>query len=145
MRFAGKFFSAPSGRVLRRLTALAAAGCAAMLIGPVHADDGGLALLDSLQKGSWEVRFRDGSPPRRLCVRTGRELLQLYQNSPNCGRYSVDGTANSVTVQYSCRTEGYARTTVRKETGTLVQIEGQGVSRGRPFQFTAEARRMGAC
>ena len=57
----------------------------------------------------------------------------------------VEDAAGEVTVQYSCPGDGYGRTNIRRESGSLVQIESQGIADGRPFQFTAEARRTGAC
>ncbi len=57
----------------------------------------------------------------------------------------VEDAPGRVTVQYTCRGNGYGRTSIRRESETLVQIEGQGVAGGAPFQFRAEARRTGAC
>lgn len=118
---------------------------AAGLWSPLRAQEGNFALLDSLQKGAWELRYRDGSPSRRICLRTGREFIQLRHASAQCGRYTVDGAGDRITVQYSCKGDGYGRTTVRKETGGLVQLEGQGIAGGLPYQFAAEARRVGSC
>lgn len=123
------------------VVALAASGVA--IVGPAAAQDS-LRMLAGLQKGSWEVRFRDGSQPRRVCVRAGTELIQL-RHSGNCNRYVVEDGAQEVTVQYTCRGNGYGRTNVRQETKALVQIESQGIADGQPFQFTAEARRVAAC
>ena len=104
-----------------------------------------LAMLDSLDRGSWDVRFRDGDGSRRICLRNGRELIQLQHNESGCNRFVVEDGSREVTVQYTCRGNGYGRTSIRKETGTLVQIDSQGIAEGRPFQFSAEARRVGAC
>jgi hypothetical protein len=62
-----------------------------------------------------------------------------------CSRYVVEDGADKVTVQYTCRGNGYGRTSIRRETAGLLQIESQGVAGGLPFQFKAEARRIGAC
>lgn len=104
-----------------------------------------LAMLDSLDRGGWEVRYRDGSAVRKVCLRTGRELIQLKHGDNSCNRFVVEDGARDVTVQYTCRGNGYGRTHIRKETGTLVQIDSQGISGGKPFQFTAEARQTGRC
>ncbi|WP_417321322.1 DUF3617 domain-containing protein [Erythrobacter aureus] len=104
-----------------------------------------LAMLDSLDRGGWEVRYRDGSAARKVCVRTGREFIQLRHSDSGCNRFVVEDSASDVTVQYTCRGNGYGRTHIRKETASLVQIDSQGISGGKPFQFTAEARRTGAC
>ena len=104
-----------------------------------------LAMLDSLDRGGWEVRYRDGSAARKICVRTGRELIQLKHTENGCNRFVVEDSASDVTVQYTCRGNGYGRTHIRKETGALVQIDSQGIAGGKPFQFTAEARQTGSC
>lgn len=110
-----------------------------------HAQVPGLAMLADLKKGEWTVRFRDGDAPRKVCLRSGTELIQIQHLQPNCSRFVVeDGTAK-VTVQYTCPGNGYGRTTIRRETSGLVQIESQGIDKGLPFQFTAEARQTGNC
>ncbi|MEX0342468.1 MAG: hypothetical protein AB3N06_07770 [Erythrobacter sp.] len=104
-----------------------------------------LAMLDSLNRGGWEVRYRDGSGAQRICVRTGRELIQLRHRDNGCNRFVVEDGASDVTVQYTCRGNGYGRTHIRKESSGLVQIDSQGIAGGKPFQFTAEARQTGSC
>ncbi len=106
---------------------------------------GALAMLDTLDKGGWEVRYRDGSTARKVCVSTGRELLQLRHRQGTCNRFVVEDGADEVTVQYTCRGNGYGRTSIRKERSNLVQIDSQGIANGKPFQFSAEGRRTGAC
>ncbi len=104
-----------------------------------------LAMLDGLTKGEWTIRSRDGKLNRRVCVETGRELIQLRHKGPNCSRYVVDDGAKKVTVHYTCKGNGYGRTSIRRETSSLVQLESQGIVGGLPFQFGAEARRTGSC
>ncbi|GGE01905.1 hypothetical protein GCM10011515_21970 [Tsuneonella deserti] len=123
-----------------------AAGFIAMgLLSPVAAQAPSLAMLGTLDDGQWEVRPRDGGSVRRLCVRSGMELIQLQHGNSNCSRFVVEDAANAVTVQYTCRGNGYGRTSIRRETTNLVQIDSQGIAGGLPFQFSAEARRVGAC
>ena len=124
---------------------LAGAIPAAILVVPAAAQDSSLAMLDRLDRGEWVIRYREGAEPRRICLRSGRELIQLRHRQPGCSRYVVEDAAGEVTVQYSCLGDGYGRTNIRRESGSLVQIESQGIAAGRPFQFTAEARRTGAC
>lgn len=104
-----------------------------------------LAMLDRLEPGQWQIRFRDGSAPKQICVRTGRELIQLRHLGSKCSRYVIEDGRDEVTVQYTCRGSNYGRTSIRRETGSLAQIESQGIAGGLPFQFTAEARRTGNC
>lgn len=112
---------------------------------PALAQSDSLAMLGSLTKGEWTITFRDGSPARKICVRDGLELIQIRHTGSNCSRYIVEDGAAKVTVQYTCRGNGYGRTNIRRETTSLVQIQSQGIEAGVPFQFDAEARRTGTC
>ena len=128
-----------------RVLAMAVALWAALAV-PAASQRPALAMLDQIEAGRWEIRLRDGS--RRtypICLDNGRKLIQLRHEALNCERLVVDDQADQVTVQYTCRGRGYGRTSVRRETGRLVQIETQGIADGLPFQFAAEARRMGDC
>lgn len=125
---------------------LAACGMVALgLALPAAAQSDSLAMLSGLNKGEWTIKHRDGSADRKICVRTGQELIQLRHTESDCSRFVVEDATNKVTVQYTCPGNGYGRTNIRKETGTLVQIESQGIASGLPFQFAAEARRTGTC
>lgn len=103
-------------------------------------------MLDQLQSGRWELRSREpGGQTERLCLPNGRRLIQLRHPGNDCERFIVQDSANEITVQYTCRGRGYGRTHIRRETNRLVQIESQGIAEGLPFDFTAEARRVGDC
>lgn len=132
-------------RIAGSLGVLALAGLAGSVFAPATAQAPTLAMLAGLDRGEWQVRFRDGSGSRSICLRTGQELIQLRHREPGCNRYVVEDEANQVTVQYSCQGNGYGRTSIRRESASLVQVESQGIAGGKPFQFTAEARRTGAC
>lgn len=133
----------------RRLQAIGYGGLIlaglASLAAPALAQGNGLAMLGTLAKGEWTVKHRDGSPDRKICVRAGHELIQLKHQEAGCSRFVVEDGAAKVTVQYTCPGNGYGRTSVRRETAGLVQLESQGIHGGLPFQFVAEARRTGRC
>jgi hypothetical protein len=133
----------------RALRMLAVAGaCAASMIGApsslaVHQE---LALLDRLQGGQWEVRDRDSIGGRsRMCIDSGRQLIQLRHMRETCKSFTIEDTAEAVTVQYTCPGHGFGRTRVRFENAQLAQVETQGVAHGLPFDMTTEARRVGTC
>lgn len=111
---------------------------------PVAAQAPDLAMLDSLNRGAWELRLRGGDS-QRICVRNGRELIQVQHEQRSCERYVVNDDAGEVTVQYTCPGDGYGRTTIRKEGSGLVQIRSQGTQNGTPFNLTGEARYRGPC
>ena len=102
-------------------------------------------MLDRVDRGQWELRFRPDNRIERLCVRDGRELIQIRHRDSDCSRFVVEDTAERVTIQYTCRGKGYGRTVIRRETNSLIQVQSQGLAGGLPFDFYAEARRVGAC
>jgi len=112
---------------------------------PTVAQAPSLAMLDKLQAGQWEIRYRDGPAPQRICVRNGRDLIQLRHRQSGCNRFVVEDGVTEVTVQYTCPGNGYGRTNIRLESGVLVQIESQGIEGGRPFSLVGEGRRQGGC
>lgn len=112
---------------------------------PLAAQSVGLEMLQGLSRGEWTIKYRNGSMDEKICVRTGEELIQLRHNGSTCDRFVVEDGATKVTVQYTCPGDGYGRTNIRRETNSLVQLESQGISSGKPFQFSAEARLSGTC
>jgi hypothetical protein len=125
--------------------ALAGAGVVLGLAVPVLAQRNGLAMLGTLAKGEWTIRQRTGAPERKICVKSGAELIQLMHREGGCSQFVVEDGAARVTVQYTCPGNGYGRTSIRRETPALVQLESQGIESRTPFQLTAEARRTGSC
>lgn len=103
-------------------------------------------MLDRLQPGLWELRERNSDGGRRqICVNHGRMLIQIRHPGETCQNLIVQDSPASVTVQYTCRSSGYGRTHIRFENPELAQIDTQGIARGQPFDFSAEARRVGTC
>ncbi|GEN99685.1 hypothetical protein NSE01_15180 [Novosphingobium sediminis] len=133
----------------RRLSRLAVAGLFALLVfaGPtLAAQRPSLAMLDMLQPGQWEVRDRDLAGGRsRICIESGRRLIQIRHMREACRSFTVQDTADAVTVHYTCPGNGYGQTSVRYESAQLVQLETQGIAQGLPFNFRAEVRRVGTC
>jgi hypothetical protein len=110
------------------------------------AERAALAMLDQLEPGQWEVRDRDSSGARsRLCLDHGRRLIQIRHMHEACRSFTVEDTADAVTVHYTCPGNGYGQTSVRFESAQLVQLETQGIAQGLPFNVRAEVRRVGAC
>ena len=136
------------GRALESLNLWKVAGAAAAMVlaaAPLVAQAPELAMLDSLAKGAWNLRVRDDGSQQRICVRDGREFIQLRHRQPGCSRFVVQDGADEVVVQYTCRGNGYGRTSIRREGNGLVQIRSQGIEGGTPFSFSAEGRQSGSC
>ncbi len=126
-----------------RTAALSVTVMAAAL--PAVAQAPELAMLDTLERGSWDLRVRSTGAISQICVRTGREFIQLRHRQTGCSRFVVEDEPGEVTVQYTCRGAGYGRTTIRRESAGLVQIRSQGIHSGTPFSIEGEARRTGDC
>ena len=121
-----------------------AATCAAVTL-PVAAQAPSVAMLNALAKGAWTLRNHESGSTRKVCVRSGRELIQLRHPQPGCNLSVVSGGDREVTAQYTCPGDGYGRTTIRYENDDLVQISTQGIQGGKPFSTTYEARHTGPC
>lgn len=132
------------GKFWRKLPlALLAAGFSAVA---VPAESPALAMLDTLEKGGWELRNRGGGPAvRSFCLGDARVFIQIRHAQGTCSQYVIADSAAEVTVHYTCPGAGHGRTTVRRETNRLVQIDTQGIAAGAPFSYGYEARRTGGC
>jgi hypothetical protein len=134
-----------AGMALRRASAI---GTAVLLLAatPAAGQRQSLVMLDRIQTGQWELVARDGSRAReRICLRDGRRLIQLRHPASTCERLVVEDSATEVTVQYTCRGQGFGRTSIRMENSRLIQVETQGIAGGLPFELSAEGRYVGAC
>lgn len=125
--------------------AMTVAGIAAGTgVAPAYGQKQTLAMLDQLDHGGWELRERGGQV-RNICLDNGRRLIQLRHPGQPCNSVVVEDQSDQVTVQYTCRGQGYGRTHIRRETDGLIQIDSQGIVNGVPFSFSAEGRRTGDC
>lgn len=148
MHDACKVRSLGMSKVGKKYIRTVVAGAALFLLSLAPANGGGqsLGMLDAVEAGNWELRFRGASAaPQRICVDHARKFIQLRHQAEACDRFVVEDGASEVTVQYTCRGRGYGRTHIRRESSRLIQIESQGIAKGLPFDFTAEARRVGDC
>jgi hypothetical protein len=123
------------------LAASALAGATAV---PAQAPS--LAMLDRLEKGSWQLRERGNDAVlQTVCLGDARRMIQIQHPRANCSRYIIEDAPGSVTVHYTCPGAGHGRTSIRSETNRLVQIDTQGIADGKPFSQAIEARRAGPC
>ncbi|MEJ2409968.1 MAG: hypothetical protein P8Y48_11680 [Novosphingobium sp.] len=105
-----------------------------------------LGMLDQLDTGAWELRERgESGAVHNVCLDNGRKLIQLRHPGAPCPSVVVDDKADEVTVQYTCKGQGYGRTHIRRESNGLVQVDSQGIANGLPFSFSAEGRKVGSC
>jgi hypothetical protein len=133
-----------------RNTAAAAAAVLAVCAGAVagsraRAANGELPVLGRLESGLWELRNLDrGGRFAPVCLGDRALLVQLQHRGLSCVRSIVTQGRDALEVRYNCPA-GFGQTTIRVETPRLARIESRGVDGGIPFEFRAEARRVGAC
>lgn len=117
-----------------------------LLAPPAVAQARGLAMLDQLEAGQWELRERDDDGGEtRICIGNGRQLVQVRHLRQACRSVVVEDKPNTISVHYTCPGSGYGLTRIRLESTRLVQIDTRGIAQGLPFEFSAEARRVGDC
>lgn len=127
------------------LSGLSLAVVAAIAV-PAHGQRPSLSMLDEIERGGWELRERGGDASvRNICLDNARRLIQLRHPGQPCSSVVVEDKADQVTVQYTCRGQGYGRTQIRRETNSLIQIDTQGIVNGLPFSYSAEGRKTGGC
>jgi hypothetical protein len=135
-----------------KLSHLAIAGLLCVSAGSgalAFAQGGDLSLLESLERGLWQLRAvgggPSGAPVNQLCVGDPSRLTQIQHGNAACDYYVVRSLPNSLTVSYTCKGQGQGLTTIRKESGKLIHIQSQGVRNNSPFSFSVEGRRSAAC
>lgn len=107
---------------------------------------GDMAMLDSLDRGMWQLRPMVGSVPMaKICLGKLESLTQIQHSGLACDQYVVRSSANSVTVSYTCKGHGQGLTTIRKESSRIIHIQSQGIHNNAPFSFSAEGRKIGPC
>lgn len=127
-----------------RVAAIIAVGLAVPMLAAAVSRTPILA-FNRIQPGAWQLRALDGSPPRRICVASGDELIQLGHPGAACSRFVLTNEAGLAIINYTCTGHGYGRTTVKVETPELIQLDSQGVIDRAPFQVVYEGRRVGEC
>jgi hypothetical protein len=129
------------------LAGLLSLGIGSAAQGVVAQDNAGL--LQTLERGLWQLRAigggASGGVASQLCVGDPRLLAQIQHGATSCSHLVVESSANAVTISYSCKGAGQGLTTIRKESGRLIQIKSQGIRNSSPFSFTVEGRRAGTC
>lgn len=124
--------------------------CAAASGGAMaFAQGGDTSLLQSLERGLWQLRAVGGGPSgaaaSQICLGDSSRLVQIQHGSTACTQYVVRSSPTAVTVSYSCKGQGQGLTTIRKESGKLIQIQSQGIRNNAPFSFSVEGRKTGTC
>lgn len=124
---------------------------AGLLVTAGAASAASLTALSDIEPGRWELRERGsaegggGGASKTICLAQPMDLFEIRHPVSTCQHQVVENTARSATLTYQCAGIGQGRTNVTVETGRLVQVDTQGVSKGMPFAVAYEGRRIGDC
>lgn len=103
-----------------------------------------LLATNAITPGNWRIQT-EGMPSKTICLGDILPLLQLQHPQQICSRFTIVDKPDRMTVHYSCANAGWGRTSLLVSTPRLVLVDTQGIARGEPFAYEAEARRIGEC
>lgn len=95
--------------------------------------------------GLWEISGIPGARPVRQCVADPAVLARIEHRTERCTQVVIENGPVSAVVHYTCPRGGFGRTKLTLITPRSLRIETQGISRDLPFNFVAQARRVGSC
>ena len=101
--------------------------------------------LGQTSGGLWEVTGARNSGPVRQCVANTRALAQFEHRGENCLPTLVRESGDTAVFQYNCPSGGFGQSEVQVLTPRSLRIATQGISKGLPFSYVVQARRIGAC
>lgn len=133
--------------VRRRRTASVAVLLLCIIATPLDAAPVRARALAGLEPGLWQLRLLgpDARQPQSICVADPAQLLQVQHRDAPCSRLVLSDDPRGTTVHYTCRANGFGRTSLRVETPRLAKIDTQGIVDNAPFAYRAEARKVGSC
>ena len=117
--------------------------CAAVLL--VGAGQRPRALVPT-SGGLWEVSGVPGTArPIRQCVADAAVLARIEHRGQNCTQVVIEDNPATTVVHYTCPRGGFGRSEMTLITPRSLRIHTQGISNNLPFNFLAQARRVGSC
>ena len=122
----------------------AAAGAAGLVVLLSAAQRPGA--LAQTSGGQWELSGLPGSAgPVRRCVADPMTFAQIEHRGQSCSQGVISDSPSSAVVNYTCSNGGFGRTELTVLTPRSIRIQTQGISRGAPFNYVVQARRVGSC
>lgn len=128
------------GRALK-LGGLVAAVAGVAMLGAANAP----SALSQTARGLWEVTGAPNAQRVRQCVRDPRALAQFEHRGQACPRTIVSDSGANAVIQYNCAGSGFGSSRITVITPRSLRIETQGISKGLPFNYVIQARRVGDC
>lgn len=132
----------PMTRSMKLLGSLAAA--AIVLPASLAAADRP-AIFAQINPGLWEVSGGEGRRQIRQCISNPRTFAQFEHRGASCTSDLVRDMPTSAQVRYSCSGGSFGTTEITVLTPRSLRIETQGISKGAPFHYVLQARRIGSC
>lgn len=128
---------------MRRVLTIGVAAAAAVLL--VGAGQRPRALAPT-QSGMWEISGIPGtSGPVRQCVADTAVLARIEHRGRNCTQLMIEDNPTTAVIHYTCPRGGFGRSEMTLITPRSLRIHTQGISNNLPFNFVAQARRVGSC
>ena len=102
--------------------------------------------LAQTSPGMWEVSgLPNNAAPLRQCFADTVLLARLEHRGQNCTQTVVSDTAASTVIEYKCPQGGFGQSKMTLITPRSLRIETQGISKGYPFNYVIQARRVADC
>ena len=104
------------------------------------------SVLAQVQPGLWEISGAPGAHvPIRQCVLDVAALARFEHRSSNCTANVLKDAGSSAQIDYSCPGAGFGHSQIDVLTPRSLRISTQGISRGLPFNYVLQARRVDDC
>lgn len=127
---------------MRRALAIGLASAAVLLVGAGQRP----RALAPTSGGIWEISGIPGADgPVRQCVADTAVLARIEHRGQNCTQVMIEDNPSTTVIHYTCPRGGFGRTEMTLITPRSLRIATQGISNNLPFNFVAQARRVGAC
>jgi hypothetical protein len=102
--------------------------------------------LAQTRGGLWEVYGAPGAAkPILQCIPDTRVLAQFEHRGQACPRTVIANAGTNATIEYNCGSSGFGSSRITVLTPRSLRIETQGISKGLPFNYVIQARRVGDC
>jgi hypothetical protein len=122
------------GRIFIALSMVVLTGAAAPSAG-IKGANGGL----------WEIEGLPGGKTVRQCFADPALLARIEHRGLPCSQSLVSVAGTSETFRYNCPGSGFGQAKLTLITPRSLRVETQGISGGLPFNYVAQARRIGNC
>ena len=127
---------------MRRFLTIGVAASAVLLVGAGQRP----RALAPTSGGMWEISGLPGAgAPVRQCVADTAVLARIEHRGQKCTYVVIEDDPTTAAIHYTCPRGGFGRSDMTLLTPRSLRIATQGISNNLPFNFVAQARRVGAC